>query len=196
MGWDTQVGVLIENIAEEKESVMALFLNNPPLINPPFKVYEKEIEESVGKKQLVLYLSYQGRKHPPVGWFDKIASIHPNLFFTLLGSHLDFIGGPAGLIRLKAGIILDSYGYFDRFNVDEEYLNPEMIYQWFRVDGLEESIRQNHLTEIPKCQHDDDLVSRLISLSEEEKILLAATKLKLANAGMEYGWKEVEMDWR
>lgn len=66
----------------------------------------------------------------------------------------------------------------------------------FNLDGLEESIRHNHLTEIPKCQHDDDLVSWLISLSDEEKILLAATKLKLANAGMEYGWKEVKMDWR
>lgn len=194
MGWDTQVGVLIENIVEEKESVLALFLNNPPLIYSPFKVYEKEMEESVGKKQ-VLYLCYQGRKHPPVRWFDKIACVHPNLSFTLLGSHLDFISGPAGLIRLKAGIILDSYGYFDRFRADEEYLNPEMIYQWFRVDGLEESIRQNHLPEISKCQHDDDLVSRLILLNEEEKILLAATKLKLANAGVEYGWKEVEIDW-
>lgn len=52
MGWDTQVGVLIENVVEEKESVIALFLNNPPLIYPPFKVYEKEIEESTGKKQI------------------------------------------------------------------------------------------------------------------------------------------------
>jgi hypothetical protein len=51
MGWDTQVGVLIENLVEEKESVIALFLNNPPLIYPPFKVYEKEIEGGVGKKQ-------------------------------------------------------------------------------------------------------------------------------------------------
>ena len=194
MGWDTQVGVLIENVVEEKESVIALFLNNPPLIYPPFKIYEKEIEENIGKKQQALYLSYQGRKHPPVRWFDKIASVQPNLFFTLLGSHLDFIGGPAGLIRLKAGIILDSYGYFDRFREDCEYLSPEMIYQWFRVDGLEESIRQNHLTEIPKCQHDDDLVSRLIFLNEEEKVLLASTKLKLTNTGVEYGWKEVKIN--
>lgn len=186
MGWDTQVGILIEELSDEKEAILSLFFADPPLIYLPIQVFERFIEQ-----QSVLYLTYEGRKHPPVAWFDKISAIHSKPIFTLLGSHIDFLCGPAGLIKLKAGEILDSYAYFDRFTDYEDYYHPEYIYQWFGLPGPENHIRQNHLTQIPACNHDGDLISRLIELDDNNKLKLANLKATLLSPE-NYGWKLIK----
>lgn len=170
MGWDTEVII----IAEKIKSVESGKRIGRLIFEKDSKNYERElfciIEE---EKEISTFYAYERRKYLPYWVIEKISMETKDVKFTMLGSCPDFIGGPAGLMRIENGKIIDSYGIgrLKIKSIRKEIIShpkkfKKLIFDWFRIGGKEQKLRNFHLEKFPLNSCDDNFVDRLIPIED------------------------------
>lgn len=168
MGWDTQIIVIVENIQNEEEKIaLELYQSDASFIKGLF--YAKfKLCNNMTK---VLFFTYERRKYLPFWIIEDISLKYPDKYFTAIASSPDFILGPAGLIKVLNGKIIDSYGFWERELEATIFLEnpiPEVLYQWFAKDKFEEQFRELYLDKQPKQWITNSYVENLIEFTEEQ----------------------------
>lgn len=171
MGWDTEISILAENLNDQSEARKIAHL-----------IFEKDANSYGTNSSFVrnpgtLFYHYERRKYAPYWIVQEISKSFSNVDFTILASCPDFVGGPAGLIRISKGLILDSYGIGEvsksiiRDTIINEPLNYiPLIHEWFGFNGLEEELRMEYLTQYPKDWCDENYVDKIIPIPETEEL--------------------------
>ncbi|MBP1225830.1 hypothetical protein [Flavobacterium sp. 1355] len=195
MGWDTQIIIIVENIQnEEREITLELYQSDANsyfhngLSFAKFKLCSDETK--------VLFFTYERRKYLPYWAIQDISLKYPGKYFTAIGSSLDFNLGPAGIIKILNGEIIDSYGFWKRELEVTEFLEnpiPEALYQWFGKDKLEEQLRELHLDKQPKkwIQDLDLYAENIIEFTEQQNQQF----IEIVNYYTEIGdnWEEIKL---
>ncbi|TCI89999.1 leucine-rich repeat domain-containing protein [Tenacibaculum sp. M341] len=171
MGWDTDIIILAEKVNDDKE-----------INSITDKIFEKDAK-SYGKSSVffinsnTLIYHYERRKYAPYWIIQEISKEHKNVLFTILASCPEFLGGPAGLIRIKNGDITDSYGInmnsedairYKLITNSLQYL--PLIYEWFGYNGKESALRIEHLPNYPKGWCDENFVNKIIPIKETNEL--------------------------
>jgi len=172
MGWDTEVII----IAEKVKSVNSVKEIGILIFEKDSKYYEQESSYIIQEgNEFSLFFHYERRKYLPHWVIKEISSKFKDVSFTMLGSCPDFVGGPAGIIKIKAGQILDSYGIGSakqKLIREEIVSNPnkykELIYDWFKSEGKEERARLSFIDKFPMMWCNDNFVDRLIPIEDTD----------------------------
>lgn len=167
MGWDTQINIIVESITYEEKIIAS-------------ELYEKDAKsyfhngisfakfKHLENNSKVLFYTYKRRKYLPYWIIQDISSKFKNKYFSVIGSCPDFIGGPAGLIKVFNGEIIDSYGFLgERQNISRNP-NPELLFQWFGKDKYEENYRETYIDNHPKLWVDELYSENIIDFSKEQ----------------------------
>jgi len=172
MGWETEVIIIGEGI-ESKD--LCIKIGND-IFEKDSKRYGKEnfyiASSNLGYS---IYYTYERSKYAPYWIIEEISKVHTNISFTVLGSMLECITGPAGIIRIKNGEIIDSYGiwYSDqqekRYEIlDSPVKNKEIIFEWFKTTGLESKLRSKLLHDFPFDSCTDNFLNKIIPIDENQ----------------------------
>lgn len=178
MGWWTEITIIVEQI-ENKEIA----------VNIAELVYDKEIKywESKHISFLVpedgsfsLYHSYDRRNYAPISVLTEISKQNPRCHFTILASTLEFVCGPAGIIRLLNGQIQDAYGIYDdtpnRFSILEKPIeNRFIIYDLYKFNGVDYKSRRKLISkfpEFPKGINNDFFLNRILPIKDIDNLEL------------------------
>lgn len=173
MGWDTQINILVENIRDEEVEIAKDLLKGDAesYYQNGISFIKYRVCEDGSK---VLFFTYERRKYLPHWTIQEVSKKFNTQYFTVIGSSPEFIGGPAGLVKIENGIILDSYGMAARFGDHSatteifENPNPEVLFQCFGKNKLEESIRELYLENHPKRWIDEAYSENIIEFTKEE----------------------------
>lgn len=170
MGWDTQIIIIVENIQnEEKEIALDLYKSDAV-------TYFHE-ESFISKFKLchngtkTLFFKYERRKYLPYWTIQNVSLKYHDKYFTAISSENDFNLGPAALIKIVNGKIIDSYGFWERELIASEFLEnpvPEILYQWFSKDKLEEQFRELYTDKQPKKWIEDSFAKNIIEFTDEQ----------------------------
>ncbi|PHN02582.1 hypothetical protein [Flavilitoribacter nigricans] len=172
MGWDTEIVILAENIKNDYNASQISYL-----------IYEKDAKNHEQTSCFVnssnsLFYHYERRKHAPFWIIQEISSKFNDVNFTILASCPNFVGGPAGLIRISAGEIIDSYGIGDvnRTIIRESIISEplqyiSLIYDWFRFDGSEEKLRTVYLSDYTLDWCEENFVDKIIPIPETDELI-------------------------
>lgn len=167
MGWDTQIIIIAQGI-EAKETAVRIA---EQIFEKDSKGYGKESVFIVNHPDLALYFTYERRKYAPYWVIREISNQYPEVIFTLLGSSPEFIGGPGGIIRIKNGAIIDSYGIYGENSIRLEVLespveNMDSIYEWYKSNGPEQAYRTRFTSEFPLGWCEENFSEKIIPIEE------------------------------
>ena len=193
MGWDTEITILAENLKNEDEATLIAQL----IFDKDAKSYGTN--SSFIKSSGTMFYHYERRKYAPYWVIQEISNTHKNIDFTILASCPDFVGGPAGLIRISKGEIVDSYGIGEvsksiiRETIITEPLNYiPLIQEWFGFNGLEGKLRLEYISEYPKGWCNQNYADKIIPIPEidelKEKYSRDYSNLKKSN------WVELKIN--
>jgi|GEM_PF-6178818 len=169
MSWNTTVIIIVENIKSYKEAQdfgRHIFENDS-------KRFDSEVFYIIKEKSTYsVFYFYTRKKHLPLRVIDSYSKEHPSLNFTLIGSTLEYICGPAGIIRVHGGEIVDSYGISPEDSIRKEMLkdtaaNKVMIFQWYSWNGSEMQLRNKQMNQIPLGNCQRKYVEKLIYIEED-----------------------------
>jgi hypothetical protein len=174
MGWDTQISIIVENVLNDEVEIAK------DLFNTDAKSYYHNGISFIKYKQLenvksVLFYTYERRKYLPYWTIQEVSKKFHDKYFTVLGSSPDYLCGPAGLVRFFNGDIIDSYGFTERFGDMSETIrvlenpDPELLFQCFGKDKLEETIREQYLDKRPKVWIEEKYYDNILDFNEVEK---------------------------
>lgn len=196
MGWDTQINIIVEQIRDgELEIAKHLFESDAHTYYHNGTSFIRYKEDQNGLKALLF--TYERRKYLPYWSIQEVSKKFSDSYFTVVGSCPDFIGGPAGIVKLAGGEIIDSYGFTKRFGdiaTTIEMLenpDPEVLFQCFGKNKLEESMRELYVGNQPKKWIDEKYCDNLLEFSAKEcetfNNLMHTLKNELGN-----GWIEIQ----
>jgi hypothetical protein len=183
MGWETQIIIIAENCADTHFAIAKL-LSEKDRYEPPKAYFQRK-----GDNYTLLY-SYQRRKYLPYWVVQNISSIYKDALFTVIADCPNFIGGPAGLVKIVNGEIADSYGFWGKRQDVITHQNPELLFKWFGENGDENLIRQKYLDVKPKSWCQDDYVGKLIDFTELELEKLDTLMIELEKINSTLFWNE------
>jgi hypothetical protein len=191
MGWDTQIVIIVENITGNVQEVASA------LYNADAKEYYSDGARFVKYRHSndgtpVLCFTYERRKYLPYWAIQEVSQKYPEMYFTAVGSCPDFLAGPAGLVKIINGEIVDSYGFFHRARAILSAPRAEPLYRWFGKDGLEETFRALYPDNPRDMNVTDDYVSNLIEFSDDQNQKL--DDLLIATENDEVHWKELSVN--
>ena len=185
MGWDTQINIIVENIQnEEQDLAFELFQTDAKDYFHDGISYAKYRVADHGSK--VLFFTYERRKYLPYWSIQEVSKKYPDKYFTIAASSPDFLCGPAGLVKIVNGDIIDSYGFFGMRQDILEIPDPEVLFQWFGKDRFEEQIRNLYIEKQSRKWIDERYSENLIEFTDEENKQLT----EVVNV-----WKEQPGDW-
>ena len=174
MGWDTQINIIVENITnEESEIAIKIFDGDAISYFGNGSSFIKWRETENGKK--ILFFTYERRKYLPYWTIQEVSKQFSEKYFTVIASSPDYVGGPAGVVKVENGEIVDSYGFFERLeNISDimkvlENPDAELMYQLFGKNKIEENIRESYLEKNPKCWIEEKYYENMINFDENEK---------------------------
>lgn len=170
MGWDTEIIILAENIRTKKvvQKIQGqIFHKDSKYCTEEICFFFKNNGE------FCLYYHYEKRKYAPYRAIREISKDFPKVQFTILGSELDFISGPGGIIRINDGAIIDSYGIWPYESARNAILKEPIrykkaIYKWYSIDGLESQQRRLYEKQYPLDWCEGDYSKKLIPIDENE----------------------------
>lgn len=195
MGWDTQINIIVENIVnEEIEIAKHLFESDANTYFQNGISFIKYRAVETGLK--VLFFTYERRKYLPYWTIQEVSKKFSDKYITVVGSSPDFICGPAGIVKILNGEIIDSYGFAERFgdisvttNVLENPI-PEVLFQCFGKNKLEELVRETYIEKHPKKWIDEKYYDNILEFKAEEnekfKTIVETYKDELIN------WTEIK----
>jgi hypothetical protein len=195
MGWDTQINIIVENIVnEEIEIAKNLFESDAKTYFQNGMSFIKYREVENGLK--VLFFTYERRKYLPYWTIQEVSKKFSDKYFTVVGSSPDFICGPAGILKIFNGEIIDSYGFAERFgdiSLTTKVLEkpiPEVLFQCFGKNKLEELVRETYIEKHPKKWIDEKYYDNILEFKDEEnekfKTIVETHKDELIN------WTEIK----
>lgn len=169
MGWDTEIVIIAESIKSKEISIKI----GKEIFNTDSKRYGKESFYVIETNpNFAIYYAYERRKYAPYWIVQEISKNYKNVSFTILGTMLDFLCGPGGIIKIQNGVIIDSYGIWGENSMRHQVLNSpienkQTIFDWFKTNGLESKLRLNFLNDFPLGWCDDNLVDKVIPIDED-----------------------------
>ena len=191
MGWETEITILAEGIrsAKEARTVAINIYEKDAKTYGPLSCYTKELEN--------LFFHYERRKYAPYWVIQSLSENYRHIKFTILASCPQFINGPTALIRICNGKILDSYG-IGEFEVAEMrryiIMNPlkfiQVIYEWFKFGGKEESLRMVNQEEFPLEWCEENYEDKIVPI-QEPKVLMDLVRMPTDNSA----WKTLELNF-
>jgi hypothetical protein len=170
MGWDTEVIIIGERIESKKIAIKI----GEEIFEKDSKRYEKEYfftsNSDIGHS---IFYTYERRKYVPYWIIQEISKNYQNVSFTILGTMLEFLCGPGGIIRIKNGEIIDSYGIWGESSLRYQILdapleNKRIIFEWFKTNGLESQLRNKFLNDFPLGWCNDNFVDKIIPISDDK----------------------------
>lgn len=190
MGWDTQINIIVENVVNEESKIAA------DLYETDAKTYWLNGIHYAKSRQLddqskALFFTYERRKYLPYWAVQEISLKYKDKYFTVVASCPDFIFGPAGVVKIVNGEILDSYGFAGERQKILENPDPELIFQWFGKGRFEEEYRDLHADQHPKKWIEELYAQNLIEFSPEQENELLEYK-KLTTLG-QAEWQEIKI---
>jgi|GEM_PF-1159524 len=195
MGWDTQITVIAENTQEAYLDIARLIYEDAKgYVNLSYDSFIR-ICYRQNDENTVLFYTFERRKYIPYWVIQEISAKYKEVEFTVLGSSPDYLAGPAGLVRISAGEINDSYAFDERRgdltghdSETREYLDPDLLLNWFGKGKQEEVFRKRYVEQYPMSWCEGNYHTTWIDFSEEEMAQLEDL-IKL--------WKEgrIKTDW-
>ena len=170
MGWDTEIIIIAESITSKEASLKI----GEQLFDRDSKGWEQETFFITQiDSDYAIYYTYERRKYAPYWAVQEISKLYPNVAFTILGDMLDFICGPGGIIRIKAGNIIDSYGIYGENSIRHKILSSPIeemhnIFDWFRSGGIEEKLRAKFLDKFPYSWCEGSYSEKIIPIDENK----------------------------
>ncbi len=172
MGWWTEITIIVEAI-ENKEKALKLAET----------IYDKETKRwhsyhsaytISSADSFSLFYYYDRRNYAPIPLITKISKENPHYYFMILASTLDFVNGPAGIIKIVNGCLQDAYGIYrdtpNRFSILEKpEQNRYLIYKWYKSLGIESKNRAELISKFPKFPKSigsDFFLNRIIPISD------------------------------
>lgn len=175
MGWDTQINILVEQISGTVEEIAEdLYISDAKSYwgnGSCFAAFRGDPDE-----HNTLFFTYERRKYLPYWSVQEVSEKYTDCYFTVVASSPDFLCGPAGIVKIQNGDITDSYGFFERFGSLErlrfilENPNPELLFQVFGKDKVEERLREKYLTVQPKKWVESNYSDNLIDYDEAQHL--------------------------
>jgi len=186
MSWITSAFIIIEGISTEE---LAKELGHH-LFQKDSKRFSAETFYII-KNQNAYSILYSYKRNAPLPTW-VITSLTKNLSelkTTLISTNMQFDCGPAGVIKLQNGEILDGYGISSEESLRKKMLldielNKELIYNWYRWDGSEQRFRNTQLEQVPvgAC---NNYIEKMIFIAEEKVASEAENIMKKA---LEENW--------
>ncbi len=170
MGWDTEIIIIAEGI-ESKETSLRIA---EQIFDKDSKGWGKEAYYVARvNSNYSIYYTYERRKYTPYWAIQEISKVYPSVDFTVLGDMLDFLCGPGGIIRMKNGQIIDSYGIYGENSMRHKALGSPVkemhnIFNWFKYGGKEEEIRNEFSEEFPFGWCEGNYSEKIIPIDEDE----------------------------
>ncbi len=121
------------------------------------------------KTKKVLYITYLRRKYLPYWVIQEVSKKYNSIYFTVIASCPDFIGGPGGIVKIEDGQILESYGFFGKRQNMLNNPNPDLIFTWFKKGGYEETYRNKKINIHPKKCDVDSYIDNLVDFTDSEE---------------------------
>lgn len=195
MGWDTQIIIIVEHIVNEEVEIAKDLFNSDA--NSYYKngiSFIKYRECDSGNK--ILFFTYERRKYLPYWTVQEVSKKFRDKYFTIIASCPDYLCGPAGLVKIYNGDIIDSYGFTERVDNMEETIRilenpkPELLFQFFGKNKVEELLRERYVEKQPKKWIEEIYDGNILDYNDDEK-----EKFKsLANMNIDEfaKWKEIK----
>jgi len=168
MTWNTTVIIIAQNLDSKEEALKLgkqFFDQDSKRFNPEtFYVINEQDSYSI-------FYSYQRSEHLPSGIIEAHSKHNPKLHFTLVGTALQFDCGPGGVIRIKNGEIIDSYGITPDDSIRKVMMkdvseNYKWIYGWYSWDDVEMQLRNDVLDKVPLGSCNNDYCEKMIYIPE------------------------------
>jgi len=168
MAWNTTVIIIVQHI-DSKERALELgkqfFEQDSKRFNPE-TLYVINVQDSYS-----IFYSYQRNKRLPSSIIKSHSKKNPKLHFTLVGTALQFDCGPGGVIRIKNGEIIDSYGITPDDSKRKVMMNDisehyKWIYGWYVWDGIEMQLRNEVIDKVPLGSCNNDYCEKMIYIPE------------------------------
>lgn len=192
MGWDTQIIVLVEEVSYEQCDV-AKFIYNHDISKFSFSGIPLLVEKEVNGASKLVFISYERRKYLPHWTIEEISKKYPSLYFTVLGSSPDFLCGPAGIVKIINGEIIDSYGFGGKRQEVLENPNPNLIYEWFGRGKIEEGLRNLRIRVQPKKWVNELYHQYIIEFDKEEECALDRLVNQYPNGHVNNEWVNISI---
>lgn len=186
MGWDTKVTIIAENCNESQFDIAKSIQVRDPW-EYPFACF-KQFEGSS-----TLFFTYERRKYLPYWIIQEISILYENVLFTVIADCPDFICGPAGLVKIVNGQIIDSYGFLGNRQTITVDPNPEILLKWFGKNGYEEVIRKKYLEIYPMNWCNDNYSDRIIEFTKSELDALDMLLSLELETQSEKEWTEIKL---
>jgi len=190
MGWDTQIVIIVEDITGNVQEVASALYNADAKDYYGNEICFAKYRHANNGTQ-VLCFTYERRKYLPYWAIQEVSQMHPEMYFTAVCSCPDFLAGPAGLVKIVKGEIIDSYGFFHRARGILSAPQAEPLYRWFGKDGLEETFRALYPENPRDMNVTDDYVANLIEFNDAQKQKL--TDLLTGTGNDEAYWSELSI---
>lgn len=192
MGWDTQINILAESCKDDYLEIAHLIYEKDAkyYTDNGYSKISFRIIENIS----VLFFTYERRKYLPYWVIQEISSVYKDVSFTIVASCPDFINGPAGIVKIISGEIIDSYGFFGIRKSIAEKPHAELILQWFGKNKREEIIRQTYLENHPQFWCEENYMDNLIEFSEGETNELENFIRTFESRLPGTGWNEITIE--
>jgi len=199
MGWDTQVTIIAQNTQGACFNIARLIYEQERsfIHDYAFKrvCYQEQAEDTV------LFFTYERRKYIPYWVIQDISANHKEVEFTIVADSPDFLAGPGGLVRIRAGEIYDSYGFWDKrqdlasgdFAETPDYVDPDLLFHWFGKGKTEELIRQRYTEGSPMYWCDGNYVNNPVDFNDEELAGLEAFIKRWKEEENKARWKDFSL---
>jgi len=198
MGWDTQITIIAENTKDRYTDIARLIYEEDAKEYTENSIFTKICyQERDGNT--ILFFTFERRKYIPYWAIEEISAKYPDVSFTVLGSSPDFLAGPAGIVRISGGTIIDSYGFRGKRQAITDhddatgYVHPDLLCNWFGKGKSEELIRQRYSTETPLGWCDGDYHTKDIIFTETEMEQLEQLIVRWRNGDERTVWKEIHL---
>jgi|JI10StandDraft_1071094.scaffolds.fasta_scaffold132203_2 hypothetical protein len=192
MGWDTQISIIVENVINEQvEIAKDLFNTDAKSYYQNGVSFIKYREDDNGK--IVLFYTYERRKYLPYWTIKEVSKKFNDQYFTVIASSPDFLCGPAGLVKIVKGDVVDSYGFTERFGDMQETIkalenpNPELLFQYFGKGKIEDTLREYYLDKQPRRWIDEKYADNILDYSKQEKEIFNTINIDPSNE-----WTEIK----
>lgn len=149
MGWDTNIIIIAEGSQAEAFFCADYIYRQDAVHYTDSENPYRALLSGNSQTGFRLYIDYKRRKYLPHWIFTGLAALRRDVELTILASCPEFLAGPAGLLRIKAGSIRDSYGITGIRQRWLETPQPDFLTAWFGKDGREEPLRMAWVDDYP-----------------------------------------------
>lgn len=172
MGWDTNIVIMSEGIPSRQlaQKLAQEIFNEEVITWNNYGITKCYLKKSKVSLMYNLFYFYEKRKFAPIEIIKQLSKKYSNNKFTILASSPDFVAGPGGVIRIKKGEVVDSYGIQGRrhYLLLEIEQNEHKVYNWFKSGSYETKLRIETINEYPIKSCNERYSENMIPVDNEK----------------------------